>query len=173
MGSESTSRKYTVVKSKSKLMIKGTLKTILEFAVYLLIVGAVVWGVPHYLSVKYNTEYPIAAITSGSMWPVLKTGDLVLIKNIPRDELKVGDIIVWKNPKGFTIHRIIKLEADTLTTRGDANFIDDTPVEYSKVVGRTIYRSEAKPFRIPYLGYVSVWSAALKSSYFKSASASN
>ena len=148
-------------------MFRKILKITLEFCIYVVIVGAVVWGMPTYLSHKFNTKYPFAAITSGSMWPVLKTGDLVFIKHVAKEDIKLGDIVVWQNPagNGFTIHRVVALATTTLTTKGDANFSEDTPVLYGAVIGRTLTRSAqpgVKPVRVPYLGYISMWSAGIQ-----------
>ena len=40
------------------------------------------------LSWYLDTPYPMAAITSGSMWPVLKEGSLVFIKSVKKKKLK-------------------------------------------------------------------------------------
>ena len=136
--------------------MKRALKILFETVIYAAIVFGIVWGVPKFLSVKLGTEYPIAAITSGSMWPALKQNDIVLIKKIPKEELKIGDIVVWQNQQGFTIHRITELASTTLTTKGDANFTSDNPVPYSDIVGRTVMLTDTKPLRIPYFGYISV-----------------
>ena len=137
------------------------LKFFLNIVIYAAIVGLIVWGLPKYLTKKLGTDYPIAAITSGSMWPALHIGDLVLIQAVSKEDLEVGDIIVWQNDKGFTIHRIAKLNENTLVTKGDGNFTEDSPVKYSDVIGRTVYR-DGNPVRIPYMGYISVWSAKIK-----------
>lgn len=137
----------------------------MEFGIYVVIVGAIVWGLPTFLAWKFHTEYPIAAITSGSMWPVLKTGDLVLVKAVEREDLKIGDIVVWKNPIGFTIHRIVKLDKDTITTKGDANFTQDKPTPYENVVGKNVTWGNGNPIRIPYLGFISMWSSQIKETY--------
>src|SRR3989344_4022460 len=136
-------------------ILKTILKIVLNVVLYVAIVAAIVWGVPKLLEAKLGTKYPIAAITSGSMWPVLHTGDIVLIRKTPKEEIKVGDIVVWQNEKGFTIHRVAKLNEDTLVTKGDANFTEDPAVPYSDVIGKTVYMGE-KPFRVPYLGFISV-----------------
>ncbi len=102
------------------------------------------------------------------MWPVLHIGDLVLIQKIAKEDIKVGDIIVWQNAKGlpagrqgFTIHRVTKLNEKTLVTKGDGNFTADEPVRYEDVLGRTLMRGK-DPLRIPYMGYISVWAALLR-----------
>lgn len=136
-------------------MKRRVLKFFLNFLVYVLIVVGVVWGLPELLSRQLGTEYPIAAITSGSMWPVLKEKDLVLIEAVEKAEIKVGDIVVWQNSLGFTIHRVVELKDSTLVTKGDANFIKDKPVRYMDIIGRTL-AFRGKPARIPYLGFISV-----------------
>ena len=143
--------------------MKSIGKFFLNVVIYVAIVAGIVWGIPKFLSWKLGTDYPIASITSGSMWPVLKEGDLVFIEKVAKEELAIGDIVVWVNPKGFTIHRVVKLNEDTLVTRGDANFKDDPPVPYNDLVGRT-YEILGWPARIPYLGYITVFVAGIQGS---------
>ena len=90
--------------------------------------------------------------------PVLNEGDLVFIEGVKRADIKTGDIVVWRNPQGFTIHRVVRLDTDTLVTKGDANFTEDKPVAYSDVVGRTakVFGSNA---RLPYFGMVTVYAS--------------
>jgi len=86
------------------------------------------------------------------MWPALKKGDLVLIKGIEnKNEISLGDIIVYKNPEGFTIHRVIEFNEDTLITKGDANNADDAPVSYEEIIGKALTMNN-NPVRIPFLG---------------------
>lgn len=130
-------------------------KFFLNVAIYLAIVGVLLFGLPRFLAWYLGTPYPIAAVTSGSMWPTLHTGDLIFIQATRREDIKIGDIVVWKNPNGFTIHRVVELGENTLTTKGDANFKNDDPVAYSDVVGRT-YQVFGKNARLPYLGFISI-----------------
>ena len=96
----------------------------------------------------------MASITSCSMWPALKQGDLILIKGVSsKEEIQIGDIIVYRNPKGFTIHRVIKLNENTFITKGDANNMEDAPVKYEEVIGKTVTLNN-KPFRIPFIGKI-------------------
>lgn len=143
--------------------MKKALKAILNLFIYVIIIGGVIFGLPKLLTNTLNTPYPMAAITSGSMWPELKEGELIFIQGVAKEDLGVGDIIVYRNPKGdtFTIHRIIELENDTLTTKGDANFGPDAPITYDKIIGRTLKFRE-KPVHIPYLGSITVFASNLK-----------
>ncbi|OGZ43567.1 MAG: signal peptidase I [Candidatus Ryanbacteria bacterium RIFCSPHIGHO2_02_FULL_45_17b] len=136
--------------------MKTFLKFVLNLVIYVGIVVGVLIGMPRFLAWKLETPYPLAAITSGSMWPALHEGDLIFIEGVDRSELAVGDIVVWRNPGGFTIHRVTKRNETTLITKGDANFTEDEPVKYEDVIGRT-YQVFGKNARVPFLGMISVY----------------
>ena len=138
--------------SKGKKLFKRVGGTIL----YILIVFALVYYTPKLLSYALNTEYPMAAITSGSMWPELKKGDLVFIQGIDPRTVEVNDIVVYTNQKNaFTIHRVVELRDDKLVTKGDANNVNDDPVQYEDIVGR-LYKIGNWNTRIPKLGLISI-----------------
>lgn len=131
-----------------------TLKSVIGWILYIAILVGLVYGIPKGLAYFLETDYPMASITSGSMWPALKQGDLILIKGVSsKEEIQIGDIIVYRNPKGFTIHRVIKLNENTLITKGDANNVEDAPVKYEEVIGKTATLNN-KPFRIPFIGKI-------------------
>ncbi len=127
----------------------------LEILLYVAIAGGVLWGLPTFLSWKLETPYPIAGVTSSSMWPALKRGDLILIEGVLRDDIQKDDIVVWKHDGGFTIHRVVELNQKTLVTKGDGNFDTDEPVRYEDVIGRAL-ETHGRLFRIPYLGFVTI-----------------
>ncbi len=142
----------------------------LNLFIYLVIIGGVIFGLPKALTWALNTPYPMAAITSGSMWPVLNEGDLVFVQGVAREDLRVGDIIVFRNEGGspgrsagggFTIHRIAKLEPNQLVTKGDANFNPDSPINYDQVVGRS-WKLAGRLVHIPYLGSITVMASNWK-----------
>lgn len=137
--------------------MKKFLKNIAGWIIYIAILVGLVYGIPKGLAFVLKTEHPMATITSGSMWPSLKKGDFILIKGIDsKEEIKVGDIIVYKNPKGFTIHRVIQMDEDTLVTKGDANNTNDSPIKYEEIIGKPL-GSNQKPFRIPILGSIGIF----------------
>lgn len=138
------------------------LRFAVSMLVYVLITGGILFGVPRGLSLALNTDFPMAAITSGSMWPELKVGNLVFIEGINGRDAEIGDIVVFSNENNtFTIHRVAELKKNTLITKGDANFKDDKPVPYENVIGRTVSLF-GKPLSIPYIGSITVFASNLK-----------
>ena len=134
-------------------MVIRLIKSLTKLAVYLVFVGVAVYVTPKILSRVLDTPYPLATITSGSMWPVLQEDDLVLMRGLKGREAKVGQIIIFKNSRGFTIHRLIRKEKGKLVTKGDANNIEDQPIPEQDVIGRIVYFRD-KPLRFPKLGLV-------------------
>ena len=134
-------------------MLKKTIITLIKIVLYLAFVALAVYFTPKVLSRILHTQYPLATITSGSMWPTLKTNDLILMKGISGSQAEVGQIIIYQNVKGFTIHRLIRKQNGKLITKGDANNVEDAPITEADVVVRAVYIGK-NPFRIPYLGAV-------------------
>jgi len=94
-------------------------------------------------------------VLSGSMHPVMRVGDMVVVNSVSPDELNPGDIIAYRDPGGapdvLITHRIISVtegEERVFQTKGDANEEEDAYlVPASKLVGRTV-------FVIPFAGYL-------------------
>jgi signal peptidase I len=145
---------YPQARPRKKSGLKKVLVGLVKIAAYLVFVGTAVYYTPKVLSKTLNTPYPLATITSGSMWPQLKVNDLILMKGASGSQVEAGQIIIFKNAKGFTIHRLMRKEADgKLITRGDANNVDDAPIKEADVIGRAVYVGR-KPFRIPKFGFM-------------------
>jgi signal peptidase len=96
------------------------------------------------------------SITTGSMRPAYPPGTLVVVKPVPIDEIRIGDVITYQLESGeapVVTHRVVEvgtnLDGDArLVTQGDANDIPDAePVRPVQVKGRLWYS-------VPYLGYV-------------------
>lgn len=135
-------------------MWKKLIINIAKIVLYIAFVIAAVYYTPKILSRVLHTQYPLATITSGSMWPVLKVNDLILMKGISGSQAQVGQIIIYQNTAGFTIHRLIRKQDGKLITQGDANDVEDAPITESQVIGRMVYIFGSHPFRIPYLGII-------------------
>lgn len=121
--------------------------------IYLALVAAFGLGLPKVLAWSLGTPHPMAAITSDSMWPALKRGDLVFVKRARRADIKKGAIIVYKRGGSFTIHRVFYAAADVITTKGDANMEADPAIAFSDVIG-VVPTARGAPVKLPWLGRI-------------------
>ena len=90
------------------------LKKFLNFILYLAVVLLIALSVPRILLWSLGTPYPMAGISSQSMWPELKRGDLVLVKKVGLDTISKGNVIVYKRDNIFIIHRVINKKNNIL-----------------------------------------------------------
>ncbi len=101
-----------------------------------------------------NRWYKLLIITSDSMNPVFKAGDLICITKVDNSKLKPGDIVVFQtNEGGFITHRVVKINNGEIITKGDANNANDAwndGWKLRRVNG--IYL-----FSIPKIGYPISW----------------
>lgn len=95
-------------------------------------------------------------VTSGSMAPTFNVGSVVVAAPTTPGAVAVKDVVVFRDPDGFTTHRIVGMTSKaagrntttTLVTQGDANEdADPTPLDPRNVVGKA-------RFAVPHLGYV-------------------
>lgn len=84
-------------------------------------------------------------IMSGSMEPTIKTHQFVLAVPVDPDEIAVGDIVSYdkhfvgnKAIKRTIIHRIIRIDGDEITCKGDNNDAADAPIDRSCVQYKVI-----------------------------------
>lgn len=126
--------------------VRSILSTLLTVAVILLaaaLVGVRLFGYTPY------------AVLSGSMEPTYHVGSVVYVKDVPAEEIQVGDSITFVRNAGGThiTHRVVAIDAEnrSFVTRGDSNAtVDAVPVLFENVVGRVDYS-------LPYLGYLSYY----------------
>jgi signal peptidase I len=84
------------------------------------------------------------AHTSGiSMEPGLKSGDVVLIKDVKQNDLKVGDVVVFSALDSQFMHRIINISTAPdgqlmLVTQGDNVAKPDFAIHASQVTGKLV-----------------------------------
>lgn len=75
----------------------------------------------------------MAVVVSGSMEPELSVNDLILVKEA--DSYQVKDVIVFWDGSSLVVHRIIKIDGDTVITQGDANNTPDAPISTRDIKG--------------------------------------
>ncbi|XP_023336916.1 signal peptidase complex catalytic subunit SEC11A [Eurytemora carolleeae] len=118
------------------------------------------------LMVVTGSESPIVVVLSGSMEPAFKRGDLLFLTNFEEEDIRVGEIVVFKiDGRDIPIvHRfllfflkICSIVFLQFLTKGDNNSVDDRGLyapgqlwlDRKDVVGR------ARGF-LPYVGIVTI-----------------
>ncbi len=81
--------------------------------------------------------FGMSVVLSGSMEDRLSKDDLIIVKET--DDYKVNDIVLFQDGNSLVVHRIIAIDGDTVTTKGDANNTADSPVNKSQIKGVLIY----------------------------------
>ena len=56
-------------------------------------------------------------VLTGSMQNTLQIGDNIIVKKT--DKYKVGDIITYKKENSYITHRIVKIDGNKITTKGE------------------------------------------------------
>jgi len=120
----------------------------------LLIICGLFLGINIYLANSHKVignELPMpfgfgaAVVLSGSMAPQLSVNDLIIVK--PDDKYIVGNIVVYQDKSSLIVHRIVDIDENIITTKGDANYSADKPIDISAIKGEVIYI-------IPYIGII-------------------
>ena len=97
-----------------------------------------------------------ASITSGSMMPLIRIGDVVVASDHGGAPIALETIVVYEDPRkgDLVTHRVVEVNADgSYTTKGDMNgTVDRDPIPAENI------RGEAR-WIIPYVGQPRVWVA--------------
>ena len=71
------------------------------------------------------------------MADTIQIKDIVIVKLT--QDVEVNDIITYKSGEDFVTHRVIKIEDNKITTKGDANNSEDNPITKDEVVGKVVF----------------------------------
>jgi len=79
--------------------------------------------------------------TGDSMYPFIRSGEQLEVEPVDPRELRRGDVVLARLPRGLTAHRIVGLERRggeviSITTRGDNCDTEDAPFSPAQLVGR-------------------------------------
>ena len=130
------------------------LASVLSFLLYVAFIAGAIYYIPQILSWALDTPHPMASVSSQSMWPTLNKGDLIFLRGVDNPEdLEVGDIIAFQHEKGITVHRVLEIDGDIITTQGDANSVADEPIRFDMVVGRVLTMG-GRLIKVPQVGSI-------------------
>lgn len=138
--------------------------SILMYSTLIMLIGVGILLVLYFADYKFKTKnletplYGAYVIVSGSMEPIIKIKDAVLIKRVDdEDDVKRGDVVTYRSqdPTYYGIlvtHRVVDIKYDNnqkiFVTKGDHNeTVDRSPINFNQITGKVI-------MRIPKIGYL-------------------
>ncbi len=140
--------KIQKIKNNKVLKIIGNIIYVIIFIFILLILAVAV------LQRTTNNEvtlcgYRIFVVATGSMIPKYEVGDVLVSKEIPPEDIKVGDDIIYTGKEGsfkdkVVTHQVIFIEKENenyrIITKGIANTAQDPEITQEQVMGKVIYK---------------------------------
>ncbi len=144
--------KYDIDSIKKRKEINNRIKKTVFIFIIILLYNIVLL----YMSYidKFDTPsfyiYKAYIISTESMQPTLKKGDVIVIKKVDKKDLRIDDIITFKVKGEVITHRIVEIDEvnGTYKTKGDNNnIIDDVNLLFEDIEGKEI-------IKIPHLGNI-------------------
>jgi len=130
--------------------------------------------VARFLSVWTGTPFPIDLVSSDSMQPSLYEGDIIAWTPTDIEDIRVGDVIVFKSyiswpDEKIVVHRVTDIVTSNkgnllLETRGDNNnwtdqsgpHIPEPYIREDNLLGKVISIGQV-PLKIPFIGIFGIW----------------
>lgn len=97
----------------------------------------------------FNHKKPMIII-SESMEPTIMTNSLLIVSDMPYEDIQVGDIILINTAKhGLVIHRAVDRVGDCFITKGDNNELED-----DWIVSKDIYKGKVESIHNEVAGFI-------------------
>ena len=81
--------------------------------------------------------HSVFQVKTGSMSGTLEVEDIIVVK-LTKDVAK-NDIITFLQDDAIITHRILEIEDETITTKGDANNTKDEPINKEQIIGKVVF----------------------------------
>ena len=142
--------------AKRKKKSANILRDVAETAAYAVMGVFIAIFIYHALIFLLETDRPVIDVISSSMSPNINVGDMVVVRHVRPEDIKIGDVIVFDTLSEPlpVIHRVYKINEDgTFQTLGDNNngvqHDWEKRIESKDIVGKSM-------LVIPYLGWVKI-----------------
>lgn len=90
-------------------------------------------------------------VTGNSMWPFVKTHDVITITPVTGKPPRIGEIVAFIHPvcRRLLVHRVVRVSGDGYLLRGDNGQAADGMVPRASILGRvTALHRQGKPVRL-------------------------
>lgn len=101
-----------------------------------------------YFVLRLTNVIKIYKVETGSMEYKIHVGDYILL--CKSNKYNVDDVVTYRKNDYFITHRIIKIENDKVTTKGDANNMEDAQIDINQIEGKVVYCGGILNFLINY-----------------------
>ena len=82
--------------------------------------------------------YSFFQVETGSMSGTMEIDDIIIVK-LGNTDIQPQDIVTYLEKDYFISHRVVKVENDIITTKGDSNNSPDAPIQRAQVIGEVEY----------------------------------
>ena len=129
---------------REKFIKPKPLRLFIPFFIFLIII---------YVFLSHTVFF--AVVTSDSMYPTFKTGDLLVVQSADIDDIEVGDIIMFTVPseKELIVHRVESIGEDGIRTKGDATNATDNWIVDSNDVEAKLVTIGGSPVTLKEVGW--------------------
>ena len=129
---------------------KNPVLSVLKTIIFLLIIFLIIIAFHTSFSKEPGKSFfglKIYSIVTGSMEPKYKIGDVILVKEVDFDDIKVGDVIAYLGMENDLKDKVITHQVESILHEGDKNIfytkgiasnIMDPPVYEEQVYGKVV-----------------------------------
>ena len=126
--------------------LNATLKSFIHILAIILYVLIGAYGI---VCIPMLARYHPLVVISGSMEPTYKKGSVLYYKKELGKNLKEGDVVTYISEEGnYVSHRIVSINDNYISTKGDANSVEDK----NKILMENVQGKVAR-LTIPLVGY--------------------
>ncbi len=141
------------MKGSGSAQSKQKAKAFSKFVILIVIVYLSTYASLYGLRYVLNTGYPVVVVEGVSMETTYIQGDLLVLKGIPVQDIKLGDVVVYRRTVNsmLIVHRVVAIKTISggfyFTTQGDNRQTNPSPdypdVPAEDIVGTVIYHVAA------------------------------
>ena len=148
IGKEKIEEKINSYRRHKMLLTQKSTNVISLIITIILLVGLI-------LLISCKFKYGIMVVGSGSMTGSINKGDAVIFEQYKKQELYIGDVIIFILDKTPTIHRIVDIQTlnneKIYYTKGDNNQDNDQGFRVESDIKGIV------KFRVIYIGWPTLW----------------
>jgi len=82
-------------------------------------------------------------VNGNSMWPFLRNGDIVIVRNVDFEKVSVGDIVLTDIGNNMLCHRVFSKRGNFIVTKADTFIGFDPMISKEGLIGKVIAKEKS------------------------------